>query len=150
MKFTSKFSSFTNRDCLPCAIMKALYGFREKRAHKVDRQEMCIFFLQNVEKEIFKILKMFESNMKFTRAAWRINSKISNRNKNTTLIIFLFCHYSDYCWSLLWWNYWRFLMLWNSTSLSRIKLTVEIQLANNPYNQFLINNRNMTGNSVKK
>ena len=63
MKFTSKFSCFINRDCLHRAIMKALYGLREKRAHKVDRQEICIFFLQNVEKEIFEILKMFERNM---------------------------------------------------------------------------------------
>ena len=35
--------------------------------------------------KIFKILKMFKCNMKFTIAACWINSKISNRDKNTTL-----------------------------------------------------------------
>ena len=41
-------------------------------------------------------------------------------------------------------------MLWNSTSSSRLKLTVQIQLTLHPYDQFLINNRNMTGSSVEK
>ena len=40
-------------------------------------------------KLIVKSLKMFKNNMKFTRAACWINLKISNRDKNTTLIIFL-------------------------------------------------------------
>ena len=31
---------------------------------------------------------MFEKNMKFTRVACRINSKMSNGDKNTTLIFF--------------------------------------------------------------
>ena len=67
MNFISKFNhSFTNCDCLHCAILKALYDFKEKRAHKADRQEICNFFLQNVQKEIFKILEIFENNMKFT------------------------------------------------------------------------------------
>ena len=35
-------------------------------------------------------MKMFKYNMKFIRAARWINSKISNREKNTTLMIFLF------------------------------------------------------------
>ena len=61
-------------------------------------------FLQNVEYEIFKIFKTFRNNMKFTRAAYWINSKKRNSDKNTTLIIFLSCHY---CWSLLWCNYWK-------------------------------------------
>ena len=60
---------------------------------KVYIKSRDIFFFQNVPKEIFRIFKMFENNMKFTRAAWRINSKISNRDKNTTLIVFLFCHH---------------------------------------------------------
>ena len=51
------------------------------------------FFLGNVQNEIFKIFKMLQDNMKFIWAACWIYSKISNRNKNTTLIIFLFCHY---------------------------------------------------------
>ena len=41
-------------------------------------------------------------------------------------------------------------MLWNSTSSSRLELTVQIQLALHPYDPFLINNRNMTGSSVEK
>ena len=148
MNFISKFNhSFTNCDCLHCAILKALYDFKEKRAHKTGRQEICYFFHQKVQKEILKILEIFENNMKLTRESCRIYSKISNRDKNVTLMIFLICHY---CWSLLWWNYWRSLMLWNSTSWSRLKLTVQIQLALHPCNPFLINNRNMAGNSVEK
>ena len=46
---------------------------------------------------------MFKNNMKFTRAACWINAKISNRDKNTTLTIFLFCH----CYWSLWCNYWK-------------------------------------------
>ena len=35
MKFTSKFNNgYTNGGCLHCAILKALYGFKYKRAHK--------------------------------------------------------------------------------------------------------------------
>ena len=35
MKFISKFSNgYTNGGCLHCAILKALYGFKDKRAHK--------------------------------------------------------------------------------------------------------------------
>ena len=48
---------------------------------------------------------MFKSNMKFTRADCWINSLISNRDKNATLMIFLICRY---CWSLLCCNYWRY------------------------------------------
>ena len=43
------------------------------------------FFLQNVQNEIFKIFRMFKSNMKFIRVACWINCKISNRDKTTTL-----------------------------------------------------------------
>ena len=84
-----------------CAILKALHGFQEKRAHKSRDMQ---FFLQNFQNEIFNIFKMFKNNMKFIGGACWINSKISNNNrdKNTTLIIFFFCHY---CWSLLWFNY---------------------------------------------
>ena len=90
-----------NRAYLQCASIKALLAFREKWYLKSRDIE---FFLQNVLNEIFKIFKMFENNMEFTRAAYWINSKISNRNKNTALIIFLFSHY---CCSLLWCNYWK-------------------------------------------
>ena len=67
MKLRSKFNHvFTNRVCLHCAILKALYGFKKKRANKA--RDIDIFF-QNVQNETFKILKMFKYNMKFTRAA---------------------------------------------------------------------------------
>ena len=98
LNFISKFNhSFTNCDCLHCAILKALYHFKEKRAHKVDKQDICNFFLQNDRKEIFKTLEIFENNMKFTRKSCGIDSKISHRDKNATLMISLICHY---CWSL--------------------------------------------------
>ena len=42
------------------------------------------------------------------------------------------------------------LMLWYSTSYSRLKLTVQIQLALHLCDPFVINNRNMTGNSIEK
>ena len=91
--FTLCFLLFTL--CLHCAILKALYGFKKKK--KNSQGKRCNFSLKNVQNEIFKILKML----------------VSNRDKNTTLVIFLFCHYG---WSLLRWTYWRSLMLWNSTS----------------------------------
>ena len=90
-----------NRGYLHCAILKALHGFQEKRALKSKDMQ---FFLQNVPNEIFKIFKMFENNMKFTRATCWINSKISDRDQNTKLTIFLFCHC---CWLLLWCSYWK-------------------------------------------
>ena len=102
MKYRSEFiHGFTNRANLHCAVLKALHSFQEKRSHKSRDMQ---FFLQNIQNEIFKISKMFKSNVKFTRPAYLINSKISNRNKNTMLMVFLFCHC---CWSLLWWNYWK-------------------------------------------
>ena len=106
-----------------------------------------VFSFEMFNIQIFKILKMFKYNMKIIRAACWINSKTSNRDKNTILIIFLF---SNYCWSLLWCNYWRSLMLRNSTSGSRLKLTFQKKFALYPCDPFLINNRNMTGNSVEK
>ena len=124
MKSISKFNhNFTSRSYLHCAFLKALYIF----AHKVREMQ---FFLLNVQNVIFKILKMFR-----------------NKVKNTTLMILLFCHYF---WSLLWWNYWRYLMLWDSTSWSRLKLLVEIQFMLHPCDTFLINNCNMTSSSVEK
>ena len=90
-----------NRDYLHCAVLKVLHAFQEKRDPK---SRAMLFFLLNVPNEIFKIFKMFENNMKFTRVACWVQSKISNRAKNTILIMFLFCHY---CCSLLWWNYWK-------------------------------------------
>ena len=68
MKFISKFNhGFTNHGCLHYApIKKALYGFNEKRVHKVREMQ---FFLQNVQNVIFKTLKMSKNNIKFIRAA---------------------------------------------------------------------------------
>ena len=65
----------TYHHCLHCAFLKALNGFQEKGAHKSRDMQ---FFLQNVKNEIFKIFKMFKNNMKFTRTASRINSKINS------------------------------------------------------------------------
>ena len=58
MKFRSKFNhDFTNRGCLQYPNLKVYKGR--------DMQ----FFLQNVQNEMFKILKMFKYNVKFTRAS---------------------------------------------------------------------------------
>ena len=67
LKFISEVNlGFTNRGCLLCAIiLKALYGFQEKRAHKLREIQ---FSLQNVNIMIFKILKMFKNNTIFTKA----------------------------------------------------------------------------------
>ena len=47
-------------------------------------------------------------------------------------------------------NYWRRLMVWNITSISRLTLTFHLQLVLHPCDSFLITNRNMAGPSVKK
>ena len=67
-----------NRGYLHCTILKALHDFQEKR--NLKSRDMHIF-LQNDPNEIFKIFKMFEKNMKFTRATCWINSKISKIDK---------------------------------------------------------------------
>ena len=90
---------------------------------------------------------MLNKNLKFTRVVCWINSKISNKDTNTTLMIFLFCHN---CNALLWQNYWRSLMLWNPTSWSHLQLNIQMQLAFHPCDPFLINDYNMMGNSVEK
>lgn len=41
-------------------------------------------------------------------------------------------------------------MVWNSTSGSHVKLTIQIQFALDPYGSFFINNYNMTASSVEK
>ena len=85
LKYRSELKhDFTNRGCLHCAILKVLHGFREKRSSQVNGLQ---FFLQNVQNELFK---MFKNNRKFTRTACCINSKIRNRDRNNTLVIFLF------------------------------------------------------------
>ena len=77
LKFTSKF----NHGCLYCAILKAFYGFKEKIAHRARDNQ---FIFQNVQNEISEIFKIFKND----RAACWVNSKISNRDNNTTIIIF--------------------------------------------------------------
>ena len=129
---------------LHCDILKALDGFKDKAVHKAKDMQ---FFFQNDQNVILKILRMFKNNMKFTISACWINSEISNRYKSFKLMILLYCLY---CWPLLWCNYWRSLMMWNSTSWSRLNLPVQIQIALHPCDLFLINNRNMTSNSVKQ
>ena len=100
MKNRSEFKhGFTNRRFLCDAILKALHGFQQKRDMQCFLQNFQNDFLQND----FKIFRMFKNNMKFTRAACWINSKISNIDKSITLTTFL-CHY---CWSFFWCNYWK-------------------------------------------
>ena len=83
MKFRSKFNhGFTYDGCLHCVILKTLYNFKVKRVN-----EARDFSLKNVRKD-----------KKFTRAATKINSKISNKDNSTTLMMFFCC---PYCWSLL-------------------------------------------------
>ena len=41
-----------------CTVLKALHGFKDKSAHKARDMQ---FFLENVQNEIFKILKMFKT-----------------------------------------------------------------------------------------
>ena len=83
----SKFHhGFTNRVFLYCAILKALCSFKEKRAQKVREIQ---FVLQNIQNMVFKILKMFKNNTKFTWAAYWINLKIRNRDKSTAHDIIL-------------------------------------------------------------
>ena len=101
MKYGSEFKhGFTNCDCLHSAILKALHNFLARRTHKSRDMR---FFFQNVQNEIFKIFKMFKRQHEIHQSSL-LNPKISNKDKNTTLIIFVFCHY---CCSLLWGNYWK-------------------------------------------
>ena len=89
---TPAVAASTNRGYLHCAILKALHGFQEKRALKSRDMK---FFLQNAPNEIFKIFKMFQSNMKFTRTACWINSATETKSPHSyfNYLIFLFCHY---------------------------------------------------------
>ena len=136
MKFRSKFNhGFTNRDCLHCGILEA------------SKARYMQFFLENVQHEIFKILGMFKYNTKFIWAACWISLKIITETKTTHSS---YSYFYNYCWSLFRCNYKRPVILWNSTSWSRLKLTVQIRLVLSPCDPFLTNNRNMTGNSVEK
>ena len=123
-----------------CSVLfQKLYTILRKK--EPARQEICNFFLQN---GVFQILKMFKNNMKFTRKACWINSKISHRNRNTThdiltlslLLVIIMV---------------ELLNVLNALELYFLKL-LEVNCSNTafPYNPFLKNNRNMTGNSVGK
>ena len=66
LKLILKFNpGFTNHGCLQCAILKSLYGFKEKRDHKARDSQ---FLFQNVQNEIFEILKIIKNYMKFRAA----------------------------------------------------------------------------------
>ena len=66
LKLILKFNpDFTNHGCLQCAILKPLYGFKEKRDHKARDSQ---FLVQNVQNEIFEILKIIKNYMKFRAA----------------------------------------------------------------------------------
>ena len=133
MKFRSKFNQgFNNHGCLHCAILKVLYGFKKRRAHKTDFS-LKIFKIRFLR--FWKCLKR-TSNSPELPVEWTQN--INNRDSNTTIMIFI-CRY--YCCSLL---LGRSLMLWNSTFWSHLKLTVQIRIALDPCDPFLINNHNMT------
>ena len=111
------------------AILKVLHSFKEKKSPQGKRYAI---FPSKCSKWLFWDLKFFlKNNMKFTRAAYWINSK--NKQQRP----------------LLWCNYWRSSMLWNSTSWSSLKLNVQIQLALHPCDPFLLSNRNMTGKCWK-
>ena len=60
-------------------LLQKLYTILRKE--EPTRQEICNFFFENVQN--FKILKMLENNMKFTREACWINSKISKKRTKT-------------------------------------------------------------------
>ena len=100
-----------------------------------------------------KIWKCFPTIMEY-RGFRKDSTNILERDETLTspyviltLMIFVCCYY--FC-SLLWGNYWRSVILWNSTFWSRLTWAVHMQLAHHPFDPFLINNLIMTGNSVEK
>ena len=110
------------------------------------RQKPCNFSFKKFKIRFLRFWKCLKTTW-LNRASCWINSKARNKDKNTSLMIFLFCYH---CKSLLWCNYSKSLILWNSTFWSPLKLTVQIQLAFYPCDLFLIHNRNINVNSVKK
>lgn len=73
---------FSNCGCLHCAIRKALYTFKVTRAHSQK-------LFQNIQNEILENFKMFK-NMKFTRVACWINSKIKKHYTQNIFMLSLF------------------------------------------------------------
>ena len=66
---------FIGHDCLHCAFLKP-YKARDMQ-----------FFLQNVQNEIVKILKMFKYNMKFTRAPSILNKQQRQKHHAHDILI---------------------------------------------------------------
>ena len=58
--------------------------------------------------------------------------------------------YRHNCWTLLRSSFWKYLILCNFTSSSLLRLTDQMHLALHRFHPFLINNCNMTSNSVEK
>ena len=84
MKYRSECKhGFTNCGCLHCAVLKALIVFMEKK--RALKSRYMQFFLQNVQNGILKICKMFKNDMKFTRTARWMISKIINNYRTLTL-----------------------------------------------------------------
>ena len=55
IKFVSKFNhSFINRDCLHCAILKALYSFKEKKSTQGRQARYMQFFPSKCSKGDFQ------------------------------------------------------------------------------------------------
>ena len=71
-------------------------------------QGICNFFVKMFQMRFSRCSRQLKITLKLTRAALWIILKISNRNKSTTLLIFLFCHYF---WSLLWCKCWKSLKM---------------------------------------
>ena len=126
MKFISKFNhGFTNRSHLHCAILKLCTVLKKKEP---TRQELCNFS--------FKMFKMW-----FLRF-WKCLKTIKHHTHDILILSLLLV--------IIMVELLRSLMLWNYTYCSCLKLTVQLQLALHPYDLFLINNRNVTGDIVEK
>ena len=82
LKFKSKANhGLTNHGWLHCAFPRDLFGFQETRVHEETDSQ---FLFQNIQGEVCE----FKNNLRFTRAAWWINSKTSNRDNSTTFMVF--------------------------------------------------------------
>ena len=95
-KYRSEFKhDFTNRGCLHCTTLKVLHGFQKKKIHKSRDMQ---FFPSKCSKWDFQdfqnVYKQLEIHQRSLLNYLKNNQQ---RQKNTTFIIFLFCHC---CWSL--------------------------------------------------
>ena len=101
----------TSLFCLSHYAILALFDSNKKDA----RDQFLLQYFQNKKK----------SYIKFTKAACWVISKISNRENSIKLIILKCCLY---CWSLFYCNYWRSLILQNSTFRNSLKVAVQSRL----------------------